>query len=319
MSLSVETADLAGLFAGSILYGMFLVLMGACLYVLLYRRKTARPNYLLVVTSCIMFIVNTLILALTFARIVDAFIQLGDVPGGAEAYLTQISEWKEVARNSLCSVYIFVADLTLIYRCWIVWSRSLAVVAVPIMIHIAYTVTSFILNVNMAHIPPEATVFDPSAKAWIVTTLSLSLGQNVIVTSLIVFKIMSVNARATGKRMGSLRSTISALVESGALYVITVFVYLVTYGSDSNSQYIMIDILNPIIGITYSMLVVRVGLGQSTHSLEGARNNSDPHGHRVSRSVVVEVEQTRVVDETDSLSEFDGTKWTSQGHQGVAV
>ncbi|KZT60390.1 hypothetical protein CALCODRAFT_117333 [Calocera cornea HHB12733] len=308
MTLPVDTAVLAGLFASSILYGMFVVLLVACLYVLLYQQKTKQPNYLLIVASYTMLIVNTIILGLSFSRVLDAFIQVRDAPGGPSGYLGILSQWKEVARTSFCSFYIFVADLTLIYRCWIVWSRSFLIIALPIAIHVAYTVMSCLLNINMAHLPQDANVFDPEVRTWIIAALSISLGQNVIVTGLIVFKILSVNYRATGKRLGSLKSTVVTIVESGAIYSITVFVYLMTYACSSNSQYTMIDILNPIIGITYSLLVVRVAMRQSASSPEKALEMSDHHGQRAPPPVAIEVQSTGVAELSDSVSDFEATK-----------
>ncbi|EJU05427.1 hypothetical protein DACRYDRAFT_103912 [Dacryopinax primogenitus] len=311
MGIPVDRATLAGLFASSVLYGMFLMLLASCLYVLLCRRNTLNPNYLLILAACLMLVVNTFILAFSFSRVLDAFIYLKGNTTSPDEYLTMLSQWKEVARTSACSFYIFVADLTLIYRCWIVWSRSFAIVFFPIMIHIAYMVTSIFLNVNLAHLPQGATIFDPAVKSWIAAALAISSGQNVIVTSLIAFKILSVNIRATGKRLGTLSKTVQIIVESGLTYVITVLVYLITYTANSNAQYVMIDILNPIIGITFSLLVVRVAMrrGPESSSTDEIAPSSRPEVLRLPQSVVVTVQQSEVVEGLDSTSDLDVTKY----------
>jgi len=287
---------------------VFIILLIACVHVLLYRRKTLRPNYLLLTSAFFMFALNTLILGLSFSRVLDAFVYLGGSMGGPAEFLGMMAQWKEVARTSACSAYIFVADLTLIYRCWIVWSKSFGIIAVPIVIHVVYTAMSCLLNVNMAHLPEGANVFDPGVKSWIVAALAISLGQNVIVTSFIVFKIWSVNSRATEKKLGTLGSTIQIIVESGLIYVVTVLVYLVTYAANSNAQYIMIDILNPVIGITFSLLVVRVAMRRSPRSTNLDEHDSARQGHQASRSVVIAVEQTTHIEGLDSVSDLEVDK-----------
>lgn len=314
MSLPVDSATLAGLFASSILYGMFTVLFPACLYVLLYHRKTTKPNHFLIIAASIMWMLNTFITALSLSRVLDAFI---DVRVGSTAdpavFLGMLSEWKEVARTSATSAYIFVADSTLIYRCWIVWAKSPYIVAVPIVIHLAITGMGILLNVNMAHLPDGATIFDPTVRVWLVTGLGLTLFETIIVTSLIVYKIWSVNSRVTrGKKLGTLGSTVQIIVESGMLYVLTVFVYLVTYAAGSNAQYVMIDIVNPVIGITFSLLVVRVAIKPSPNASSLDEGVLSSHGHRMTRTVVVAVEQTTFVDQRDyqrdSVSDLEEPK-----------
>jgi len=307
MSLQVDTATLLGLFASSILYGSFTVLLAACLYVLLYQRRTGQPNYLLVVTGVTMLLVNTAILALSFSRVMDAFIYFRDAPGGPSEYLGILSAWKEVARTSLLSVYIFVADTTMIYRCWIVWSRSYRIIAVPLVIHVACTVVGFTVAGNMAHLPVDANIFDPAVKIWIVAGFTLSLALTVIVTSLIIYKIWSVTTRASHGSFGALWSTVIIVVESGMLYVLTICIYLITYSCNSNSQYIMIDILNPMIGITFCLLVVRVAMRHSPKFKEMNHSRFATQDH-ISRSAVNCIGSNRLEEALDSTLELETIK-----------
>ncbi|EJU05428.1 hypothetical protein DACRYDRAFT_19931 [Dacryopinax primogenitus] len=164
---------------------------------------------------------------------------------------------------------------------------------------------SCVLNISLANLSEGESIFDPAVKPWIVSSLAISVGQNVIVTSLIVYKILSVNRRATGKSHGTLGKTAQMLVESGALYVVTVFVYLMTYVANNNAQFFMIDILNPVIGITFSLLVVRVAIRRSNPLLSIEDADPPSQEHPTVQSIVVSVHQTRVSEGMDSVSDLE--------------
>jgi len=260
-SLPLDTATLAGLFASSILYGIFLVLLIGSLYILLYKRKTKQPNYVLILAAVIMFLLNTTVLAISFSRADDAFILDRDEPGGPIADLELLAQWKEVSRTALTCTYFVLADAILIYRCWIVWAKNAWIVVLPLILFLGSATVDIFMVVTMAGLHDGASIFVISLHNWITAVISLTLAQNIIVTSLIVFRIWRVNMSTAASAAGSLRPVMSIILESGVLYVASLFIFLMTYLAGSNSQYIMVDCINPMIGITFSLLIVRVGLG----------------------------------------------------------
>ncbi|KZO97936.1 hypothetical protein CALVIDRAFT_466438, partial [Calocera viscosa TUFC12733] len=250
--LSVSTAALVGLFTSSILYGIYLVLFVGCLYVLLKKWGMAPPNHILVSASIAMFVINTTIVALSFSRVQDAFLL---DPSNA----LNLAEWKELTRTMLTCVYMILADSLLIYRCWIVWKRQLWVIAAPITLLIACSGMIIMLLRAMALSTESAEgIFAPSIAPWITAVLVLTLVQNLLVTCLIVYRILKVNSSVSGSGGRTLRPIIAMILESGALYVVTLFIWLMTYVAHSFSEYILVDCINPAIGITYFLLIIRV-------------------------------------------------------------
>ncbi|KZT60431.1 hypothetical protein CALCODRAFT_429348 [Calocera cornea HHB12733] len=239
--LPLDTATLAGLFASSILYGVFIVLLVASLYVLLYKRKTRKANYILISAAVAMFLVNTTVLAISFARVDDAFILLRNEPGGPIADLQLLAQWKEVTRTALTCSYFVIADAILIYRCWIVWGNNIWIVVLPIMLFIASATVDIFMVVTMANLHSGDSIFATALHDWIAAVISLTLAQNIIVTSLIVFRIWKVNMTTTSSAGGTLGPIVSIICESGAIYAASLFIFLMTYVSGSNSQYILVD------------------------------------------------------------------------------
>jgi len=259
--LALDTATLAGLFASSILYGIFVVLLIASLYILLFRRKTKNPNFILIAAAMSMFLVNTTVLGISFARVDDAFIILRNEPGGPIADLTLLSQWKEVTRTALTCSYFVLADAVLIYRCWIVWGKNIWIVVFPMVLFLASATVDVFMVVTMATLDAGDSIFVTALGDWITAVISLTLAQNIIVTSLIVFRIWKINMSTASSAAGSLRPIVSIILESGVIYCASLFIFLMTYVAGSNSQYIMVDCINPMIGITFTLLIVRVGLG----------------------------------------------------------
>ncbi|EJU05426.1 hypothetical protein DACRYDRAFT_113551 [Dacryopinax primogenitus] len=243
-SLPLDTATLAGLFSSSILYGIFVVLLIAALYILLYKRKTREPNYILIVAALAMFLVNTTVLGISFSRTDDAFITLRDAPGGPLADLQDLAQWKEVTRTALTCTYFMLADAVLIYRCYIVWGNNLWVIILPMILFIASATVDIFMVVTMANLHSGDSIFVTALHDWIEAVISLTLAQNTAPSA-----------------AGSLRPVMSIILESGVMYAASLFIFLMTYVSGSNSQYILVDCINPMIGITFTLLIVRIGLG----------------------------------------------------------
>jgi hypothetical protein len=52
------------------------------------------------------------------------------------------------------------------------------------------------------------------------------------------------------------------IIDAGALYSITLLTALIGFVAKSNSQYIVLDMVTPIISIAFYMVILRVGLAQ---------------------------------------------------------
>jgi len=139
-----------------------------------------------------------------------------------------------------------IADLLLIYRLYVIWNRRKRVVVVPLVILITGCVV----------LPTVQTVFCGYVYA--------TLGLNTLVSALMVGRIWWIS-RAAGKALGSKFSkrrnlAVAVIVESGVIYVIASVVYIV-------HQPIGLALIQ-IVGIVPTLLIVQVGLGRETQSVE---------------------------------------------------
>lgn len=88
----------------------------------------------------------------------------------------------------------------------------------------------------------------------------MTLVTNVTATSLLAYRIWRVNREVSRYRAsGRLASVLRVIIESGAIYSMTIIAALVTFVVNSPGVYVLLDMISPIICIVFNMIIIRVG------------------------------------------------------------
>jgi len=180
-----------------------------------------------------------------------------------------------VGTSAIYSFVDVIAQGVLIYRCWVVWNRRLAVVIVPSILALISLATSLTLVGALAVHGPQLGVnrpgwFDPIGTL----SFSVSLGVNSILTGLLVFKIAkaSLALRQTQTRgIKDFTPLISMLIESGVVFFMAQLVYVVCFSVESIGFDLISGPITIIYGIIPTTIVVRVAMAGSPNA---ARNKS---------------------------------------------
>ncbi|KAJ6566306.1 hypothetical protein B0H19DRAFT_871660, partial [Mycena capillaripes] len=253
----------------SIFWGIYVVTLGFCLKALLrtqnrWKRPAEISKPMLVVTV-LMGCIATFDMCLTFAINLNAFVFYHG-PGGPKAAFDNTSGWMDVMGTIDVIAQIVLGDIMLIYRCWIVYGRSWIAIIVPVILAIAGLVCialSIFLEVTL----PAASQFDTSYKQVVVSTWALTICINVVTTSLILFRIWSVDRLNVGliSQNSAPRSANSPyhnakriIIESGLLYTTMATVTASAYISGSNAFAPLTGIDVQMIGITFNLILIRV-------------------------------------------------------------
>ncbi|KAJ3554517.1 hypothetical protein NP233_g12405 [Leucocoprinus birnbaumii] len=156
------------------------------------------------------------------------------------------------------NVAIFAADVILIYRLCIVWDRS------RVMLWLGGTV----MMTEAALIIPYITIFAQDREYWepgVAAWSALTLGINIIATSLIAYKIWMNSQLTRGLGNGNfVLRIIKILVESAALQTIWITIYLILHLANYGSSLYLLYSLPEMAGIAATLVNVRVGLGWAT-------------------------------------------------------
>ncbi|KAF5353948.1 hypothetical protein D9756_007177 [Leucocoprinus leucothites] len=199
--------------------------------------------------------------AINFTRIIRGFIVN---EGHTGDYYNVLAEFTQIFGSAMYIVQTFVGDGVAIYRCYIVWSRRLVFILFPCAIYIGSIVSGIGILVTMGKATAGSLVFLDELGDWISSFFALTLVTSTTCTLMIASRIWYLNnqsIRDGSRRKGGLNPIARVVVESGAIYSSMLIALLILYGQKSWFQYIIVDALSSLIGIVFSVIIVRIGLG----------------------------------------------------------
>ncbi|KAJ7491685.1 hypothetical protein B0H11DRAFT_1859104 [Mycena galericulata] len=184
----------------------------------------------------------------------------------------------------LVSAVIFImADVIMIWRCWVVWGKSWLVAVLPSLAAVAGAVCA---GLGLAGQISVALIQDPSASQGLAPLvrfstpfLSLSLAVTLYTAGLIAWRIVTVQrfASKNGIERSDLWSALEIMVESSALYAASIFVFVVFLAMKSENQTYIQNIHVQIAGIAPTLLILRIFAGHARNDAEWSAPSSTLH------------------------------------------
>ncbi|TEB31717.1 hypothetical protein FA13DRAFT_1732599 [Coprinellus micaceus] len=218
--------------------------------------------------------------------------------------------------NSTTSVTMvlldYVAQVVLIYRCWIVWNRNYWVAAPPFVIAIGSAASGLAVSLSYAMNPGD----NKSLPWWVYAGSSwviLSLIVNAMVSTLMIYKIWTIHMRTKGLLLSSgrldLSWIVSMLVESALVLFVGQLVYVILYWIDSPQWMIVVLPVTNLYGLCCTFIMVVVA---------EKRNSDTSTSHETSASVVVLSTRSRA-GRTAHESSYSETASTLRPKGGIEV
>jgi hypothetical protein len=151
-------------------------------------------------------------------------------------------------------------------------------------------------------------------------------------SGLLAYKLWSIDRNVHSHRVGRgfVKPVLLVVIDAGALYSITLFAALICFVLKSNGQYLILDLVTPIISIAFYMVILRIGIAQNTRSRSyngastlGSSNNRvaaarGDSGSAQSKSMHVHIERLTMVDRDRDLDTIDKSN-KFESHQMSAV
>ncbi|KAJ3507746.1 hypothetical protein NLJ89_g6132 [Agrocybe chaxingu] len=277
MSLRPDASRTGGMILQAFLYGLYVVSVFQALSTLLRdhskppcRWKKRSDIHWLTLSVCLLLWANgTLNVCLGLVRTlrVDRIFEEEELSG-----------WLNLIRGSNCSLQILLADGILIYRAWVVTSRDLRFIALPLFLWaagLASCITGLVFQARSSLLMPSRNLiimYDVWTVFWTVT-----VALNIYCTSLIAYRVWKAYRMASSNRVGRspLFSVVVITIESGLLYTITsIFACVSTITkSDSIFTTTAADII--MIGIAFNLIIICVG---QRRVVERDKSGSQPGG-----------------------------------------
>ncbi|KAI0729490.1 hypothetical protein C8Q72DRAFT_777826 [Fomitopsis betulina] len=317
--LDLIAVNLATVALESWLYGIFCVIFGTSIYLLVRRgrehsqgtggsSRIARSVWKspMFVASCLIAMSVTGHWILTVYRLFDAFIHY---MGGKEPIIVyaDLSRTSEVAKTGFLIITVLISDAMIIYRLYIVWSYNKMILIFPALTWCALAVCGSAICWQFAHYTLGEDVFETAAGRWITSDCVFSFVTNLYCSLLIAWRVWRTTVSAPAYGGPNIMGALAIIIESAAIQSMWNLFFFITYQVKSNLQFTTIDMWVPVCGISLTLINLRVSLGWAAGgSVSGSSGpRLSTHGRSFEttnqsyamRSLVVNVTQTEEVDE----------------------
>ncbi|KAJ6474927.1 hypothetical protein C8R45DRAFT_751870, partial [Mycena sanguinolenta] len=276
----ITEAQLTGHYFETLGYGIYLTTCCLCAQTLFWipqpgggerLRRRSEIRWLLVSVFLVLFVVSTFDDIIGLVHMILAFAKYNG-PGGATGELTNIHEWINIVRSFDQIGIMIMGDFVLIYRCFVVYGRRWQAIAVSFIIYLTGIAMGIkLMSVEITTSNAAITLNSNAIKPWWSAFFAITAAQNVLTTSLLVWRIWRVERqnemlRASIGRNTSLpvpvyqsrlRKAIRIVAESGLAYSMLVFVTFVVSVCNSNTLYPVSDAALQATGITFNVIIIR--------------------------------------------------------------
>ncbi|KAJ4477586.1 hypothetical protein C8R41DRAFT_521042 [Lentinula lateritia] len=251
-----------GIWVESVLYGINIVVFTAVVVILLRRYQAGKSSArLLLATSTVLFLLSTAYVSISCRELLEAYVW--GPPGGANLYFADASQHYTGVKLSLALVNIFIQDVILIWRMWVVYNNKWTIIILPILGEIGH-VAAGISSIHSILLC-KSTVSGPAVPSLVVYW-GLDFVINIGVTGCIIHKLWSAGRTVKGfiitrDTHHPYLSVIFIIVESGGILAMATLITLCLYLSRNPAAAPAIDSVVQFATLTPLLIVVRVAFG----------------------------------------------------------
>ncbi|PBK96136.1 hypothetical protein ARMGADRAFT_1142865 [Armillaria gallica] len=236
----------------ALLHGLYTGIVAVTLWNIFTAPKHLQSTFLRTIIF-MLYILSTISLAMSWAFGRRAFIRYGkNCYYTVFAALVDYGPWwraNYVVGDVTGGISTFLVDITIIWRCWRLWNRQWRVIVVPILCAVAGTD-----NVS------KTNVFEVDIN-WALIYILLTLAIALLCTFLIIYRILR-----HAPEIATSRKIIAMLIESLALYSLSLIIYIALVSRNLKASYYADTIAAYIRAVAPTLLVGRVSAYANTIS-----------------------------------------------------
>ncbi|KAF8808158.1 hypothetical protein BYT27DRAFT_7097781 [Phlegmacium glaucopus] len=268
----LERTFLAGDFLSGVGYGVQLVLYTSCaLFLWNVRRSRGNQSIFLLAYMTLLLCVETIFQAVQARTVQVIYIDNRNYPGGPWAYFLATQNLAiNVIFFATLFVLTFLADMLILWRCWVIWSASgkmiaYAVVAFPAVMILASFVMGTLWTLESSQ--PGLSLYSKLPMAYGTSYYIISLSVNILLTILITIRLVLYRRRVIatlapehGKHYVSLATI---MIESAALYSAFALLFIITYALNNPINQIFLGVASSAQQIASYLIIYRLAEGRA--------------------------------------------------------
>ncbi|KIJ49731.1 hypothetical protein M422DRAFT_27510 [Sphaerobolus stellatus SS14] len=279
MAFSISSAVTVAMWFEAMAFGVYLALAKACFFVLYRRRRQSKlVNRGYLWASGVFFLLITWTMTIDIVRLIVAF--QGPTLKEVNDYLQAYSPMN-LQKSCIYLGITLLSDAFMVYRTWIVWGKALHVVITPIIIvllcaNIGTGIATLLALGDLDPILGHSSA--PKQQRLTISFFAAALAVNGTCTSLIALRIWRLQREMVStssslliiQSRDRLSRSIAIVLESGIIYSGILLLVLLTLSVSAYGVFIVfLDLTLPIVGIAFSLMILRASLG---FRLDGTRD-----------------------------------------------
>ncbi|EGO00970.1 hypothetical protein SERLA73DRAFT_178973 [Serpula lacrymans var. lacrymans S7.3] len=264
---SVLRINLVCAWFGAMLYGVNAVLFGRCVYIL--SKKHRSTNRILLYSSSLSFAFATSQAIVTLVELAKGIEAVVHSEAQSEYDLGMLggNKLNTVGITMYC-LDVFVQDLLLIWRLFIVWNYSKKICVFPALLFFGELVSAMIAIAHFSQ--PMIDLKSHNVELYAIAAWAVNTAYHVCITAGISYRLWLSGQRLKvigGRQVSSYRSTVAMMVESGCLSVLCGISLLVCFAVGDITGLAGVDIAGQLATTVPLLIIVRVGFGNDNGTL----------------------------------------------------
>ncbi|KAG2757236.1 hypothetical protein P692DRAFT_20867808 [Suillus brevipes Sb2] len=232
--IPLDTGALMSAVLEAVLYGFSVLMFMGTIWSLTYKQHMRDVNRPIVAVAILLFILSTAHVVLSIIRVEDGLVKYRNTyPGGPVAFFADISQETYVIKHALFA------------------ATSFGMTGV----HGVYNASRY-----------NTSIFTQELETWIIGFFISAIAANVLSSGILAYRIWAIE-RDVATIRASTKSTmmpiIRVLVDAAVLYSMALVTTLICFLLSSNGEYVMVDLVMPIISISFYMVLIRVAINRN--------------------------------------------------------
>ncbi|EIW52818.1 uncharacterized protein TRAVEDRAFT_75099 [Trametes versicolor FP-101664 SS1] len=262
------------LFVETLLFGVFCVLYPISIWILVYRqrrnRRRSTPSFWMTAVVTTMFLLAGTYLSIDVNHLSAAFADHSMTPGGPLAYFERPgNDPSRYVSSTIFALMTVLGDAFMMYRIYVVWEQKWFSLIIPgLLLAGDLITTSLVADLLLGGTPLTYDLsFILVGRARFIAYFVVVLLTNIIMTLLLLGRLWWDDRRIRRHCPRDASNSVhwrvmKTIVQSQSVYSIGVVFNLAAYAAHSNLVLITNAILPQLIGISFTLIITRIGLSE---------------------------------------------------------
>ncbi|KAG1859833.1 hypothetical protein F4604DRAFT_2036723 [Suillus subluteus] len=304
--ISLDSAAIMSLVLESILYGFSVLMFIGTIWALTYKRHMRDINRPNTTVAVLLFALSTAHMVIDIIQTEEGLIQYRR----SGVSFAENSQKIFVINNTIVVLQALLGDGVVkgfwikIYRCYVVW-QTVWVIILPSMLWCSVAVTGMYSIYSVSQTTGiSGHIFSKATRQWISAFSGLTIVTNLLSSGLLAHRIWKIERNVTNSRTTKITTTsiLRVVMDAAILYSIALLCTLILMVCSNNGSLVMIDVLTPVISITFYMVIIRIAMGRKNHShiltVGGGSTSETDRGHHPLKPLQVHISQFTHTDDT---------------------